>query len=596
MITCKINGKAVDIFEDMKIEIKIDNPMFSENFINEGYSYSFSLPLTPKNKLLLSNSLKKELTIYFKGILFIKSEIISFLETNEGIDLNIFTDAKSIKKSCDETYLEDLNLDEFNICNSGDTPPTKITKWQNYLNDHLLVDHETTSHVFPVIKGIYNDNISAAAEERNDIFTNCGEFANRCAFGSYLLNFPVPTSVSPKNWVTTVLPCPKANYILKKIFDHFNIKIVQNELDDIIEYRQLYIENNFVLDKIEEYSGNNYNVHGTGFNLKNHVPKATLFSFLQMLNELFDAYFIIIGNEVRIFTANNLLQIKPKNVSKFASETFNSDINETTGFSVIYDIPEDDVRYYKTPISGYFPNQIFLEPMKKVDYPNENINNTEISLTALPLMTFINFNGVGFPRTYAEYGLTDDGLPNGSIYGQGQWMSYAFTGRSNFLRSDEYPDNPIQEQIRIGCYRGVKETLQPGFDPDGTYNPILNTTTTHPFTFNYKRSYYWNQYLGDEINIDYIFGESSIMMNGPDNAFDRYKKTKFNFLYGSDSKTKLLYLPLFEIIELMKWKNTKHVIQQKNESFKGFVKNISFTISNDGLSATEVAYVVQSND
>ena len=596
MITCKINGKAVDIFEDMKINVKIDNPMFSENFINEGYSYSFSLPLTPKNKLLLAKSLKKELTIFFKGILIIKAEIISFLETNEGIDLNIFTDAKSIKKACDETYLDELDLLEVSVCNSSDIPTTKITKWQNYMNAHLLVDHEKTTHVFPVIKSTYNDNQSASAEEKNDIFTNCGEFVNRCAFGSYLLNFAVPISVSKNNWVTSVMPCPKANYILEKIFERFNIKIAYNELDKITEYRQLYIENNYVLDKIEAYGANNYNVHGIGFNLKNHVPKATIFSFLQMLNELFDACFIIIGNEVRIYTAKSLTEFKPKNVTKYASETFNYDVNDVTGYSIIYDIPEDDVRYYKTPISGIWPNQISLEPMKKVDYPSENINNDEITLTSLPLMTGINFNGVGFPRTYTEYGLTDDGLPNGSIYGQGQWLSYAFTGRSTFLRSDEYPDNPIQEQIRMGCYRGVKETLQPGFDPDGTYNPSLNTTTTHPFTFNYKRAYYWNQTPGDEINIDYIFGESSIMMNGPDNAFYKYKKTKFNVLYGAKSKTKLLYLPLHELIELMKWKNTKHVIQQKNESFKGFAKSISFTISNDGLSATEIAYVVQSND
>lgn len=588
MITCKVNGRSADLFSDMKIQITIENPLFSDSFINQGYSYSFSFPLTAKNKALSIKN-KSSVDVYFKGVLVIKSYIDSFLQDSSVIVVNTITDAKSFKETCENLYLKELDLDQFTVCKSLDSPTQKITKWQNHLDNNLLEDQKTVSHVFPMLHGIYNELSEVEENQRNHIFDVLGGLINRNAFGSYLLNFGVPNgSYVGKNWATSVCPCPKANYILKKIIEKLGYKIVVNELDEIIEYQQLFIVSNYVLDKLETAGGFSYNVHGTGYDLKNHVPNCTVYSFFEMLNEKFDASFTIIGLELYIYCSKTHLKQKAENVTKYASETFKNETSDLQGVKLSYSIDQEDANLYKNlpyleSASGY----IYPQPFKDVNYPTQNPNNTEIGITHLPLLTYLMAKEYGFPRTHAEYLLTDQPQLFTTIYGYWQLISFAAFGRSTLLRSDEY-DMEVEELsvIRTGCFRGIKQGFQPGFDGDP------HTYPNHPFVSNFKKRRHIDLGYGIPIDLNYLFGSSSIHLSGPDNLFDVYKLEKIKLIYGSQLKTKILFLPLFELMELMKFRMVKHVIQQKSESFLGYVKSLSFALSNEGLSGTEVIYLI----
>lgn len=609
MITCKINGKAVDIFEDMKINMKLSNPMFSEKFINEGYSYSFEFPNTSKNKAI-NIGYKSKVEIYFKGVLFINAYIISYIKTDASLNVNIVTDAKFFIDECETLLLTELDYAKIKICEETDLALEKRDAWENHMNNTLVTDIKTLTHFFPTIEtwGYNNYDGDTEYDENliNEMFQNGERVLNRNTNGEYLLNFDIDHTTIPKQWITSVAPCPKADYVLKTIFNHFGLRLVVNELDDILEYQQLWIWNNFVLDKYITETRTilgltitkKYNVHGTEIDLKKHVPNTSLFDFLKMLNEIFDIYIVIDNKNISVFRSKNQINRAPVNVTKFASETFNDDLNEFEAQSYSFNLSEEDAAYFRmVKTSGV--EKTYEKPYEVKSYPISGNSNNENELSAFPLKTEIISNYFGCPYSTAVYNSQADKTTATwwKTWPHGELQSRAFS--PYYIKSDEYPNGKgeIFDRIYYGLSRGVWSGFTPGFDYTGTaYDPDNNSVHNAIYTLNFRDAFYGDLEHLPEVNINHILGKTSVYLNGEHNYFDVYKTEKLDVLYKSITKTKLLYLPLFEIIELMKWKNTKHVIQQKNESFKGFVKNISFTISNDGLSATEVAYVVQSND
>ena len=209
----------------------------------------------------------------------------------------------------------------------------------------------------------------------------------------------------------------------------------------------------------------------------------------------------------------------------------------------------------------------------------------------IPMVSRIELNLTGYPRTYTEFLKIDHPSEYSDVYAYFQLQSYLYLGLTDKLISDEYLDNDedlnISSKINTGLYRGVFT----GFNPDVSGGGA-HTYPEVPF-FNNMKQYYM---IIDEvpptiIPINYDFGTTSLYYNGDNNLFDEHIEPKFKAKYKSNIKTKLLYLPLFELLDLLKWKKPIHVIQQKNESFKGLIKTISFTLSNEGLSPTEIEYL-----
>lgn len=599
MITAKVNGKFIDLDPDMKIQMKVENPLFAQTFINEGYSYSFSIPPTQKNKLLI----KKEesfFDLFFMGVFMFRAVILSFSKNIESIEVNLITEGKYFRKKCEEIKLSELDLEVVQICEETDAPLDKIEKWQNYMQATLSVPKLEQTHVFPMItsKGYNNFDEDAEPGDVNTVFEWGERLANRNIFGEYKLNYETSLSLGDKNWITTVAPCLKVPYLLKKIFQKFNIRVRKNELESIEEYTDMFIFNNYVLDFLEIDGANSFNTHGTEISEINHVTNTNLYSLLQMLNEVFDAYFVLDKNQIDIYTSKSKLKGKPVNYSKFVSETYDNDPQEGVGNNFSYEIDENLINSYRTFDVDSDPNDpTFIFTHEVRNYPYSKLTNNENQFTATPMITFCFGSLNGFPRTNPEYNIhvanTTEFWKN---YGWGQIFSRA--NSPFYLKSDEYENEAeIFEKIYFGCFRGIYDSVQPFFnETTGIYEPAGNVTFDHPFTYSFKVGGFLGQTVSTEIDIKHVFGKSSVYISENDNCLDLYKKPKLSLLYKSTINTKLAYFPFFKVIQLLKWDDIKHVIQQKNESFQGFSKSYSFTLTNQGISATEVEYVVRNKD
>jgi hypothetical protein len=599
MITIKIDGVALDTFPNTKIQLNLSNPLFSENFINEGYSYSFNLPRTPKNRTFLIGE-KNKVEVFFKGVLLMKAVLISYNNNHESFIINIVTMAKSFKDEIESIMLSDLQLPIIPICEESDSSISKVSKWLDHMVAIANEDANEGMYKFPAIDSVGYTNFyetEETPEEINLIFETSGRRINRGYISGYAFGFGVPDTYTRKSFVQTVAPCVKVKYLVELVLKKFKLKIRTNELDQIEEYLQLCIFNNYVLDKIETSGGFIYNTHGLEIDLKKHVPNNTVLDLFQTLNERFDAYFVIEGNVIDIFVSKNKLKSNAENVSKYASESYAFEPQEFAGVNFSEALEDGpSLKHYRTLesfdlISG--ENQ-WIYPNEVKNYPNSKPTNSENQFISEAMTTSIAADTIGVPNNFAEWENLSTTLPQLDIPGWGFQRSAAFT--PFYLKSDEYPDNgaEIFEKIKLICYRGKYASFLPGFDsPSGEPNVSLNTTPLHNFVFNFKRAFIINEDSNPDIDIKHIFGKSSIYINGPDNCIDYYKKPKLQILYKSSINTKLLYLPLFKVQELMQWNKNRHAIQQKKQSFNGWVKNINFAVENDKLSATEIEYIVK---
>ena len=592
MITIKINGKEADIFSDMKIPMKLENPLFVDTFINEGYSYSFSLPKSPRNKLLLIKN-NVQIDVFYKGVFMFKSFIREIKENNNDFSLNIINEGKDYKQKFQDLKLNQLNLDSYIICEESDDPIIKTIKWSTHMENVLLIEKAKRTHVFPPMfsngYSEYNTDIT------NILFQDYGGMINRYfVTGEYLLNFQVPNSISPYSWITTVAPCPTGNYILNKILEYFGLKIRKNELLNVPEFLELYQFNNYVLDKIETSGSFNYNVHGLGFDLKNHVSDVSCYDFLAMLNELYNCKFNIENSIVDIVLSKNEITKKSIDVSKYASENFIDEKLETPGKSFSYTFPEDQAARYRNLVfdNGNVLEREFIYPFETLKFPFSITSNEEIELNHLPLPTACFPTNNGFPITYDEaidfLGSSNPGL---EVRGFGMWNVGAFV--PYFLKSDLVEnDSEIFSNLQIGYFRDKQETFKPGFDEFGNPDPLLNELVPIPYAYSFKETFLYDLIPGPQNDLNYSFPNADIYYSGPKSCFSFYSKPIEKLIYKSTIKTKLVAFPFFELKKQIRFKEFKHTIQQKKQSFTGYVKTIYFTLTNQGISPAEVDYIV----
>jgi hypothetical protein len=611
MLALKIGNQELDLDKETKINFKFTNPIFSENFINEAYSYSTTIPASFKNeKLLKSNKL---IQIYCNRTLFVSGLIKNFVKSSEKYSVNIITDTKAINNFLKETYLNQLDLDTFQVWEEEDTALNKVTKWKLFMNDTANLSSTSDarkSMCFPLLKSKgytnFNEKIeinpdipfqNQVGQLRNEFHELDGRYINRHFRNNYELGIPMSylnTYLHP----TTVAPCPYVNYLFKKIIDLLNISIDVNELEEIEEFQQMWLFNNQVLDLVEEYEDVDLeqlklNVFGKEIDLKKHVPNADLMSIFKLMNEVFDVYFYHEGAKMNILLSKNVLNKPAKNYSKYASENFLDEKNNKASFVFSYTDEEikasDALNVNKTD----FNLDVFDLMHKDLSYPTVLNESEKTELSAIPLPSYAELRTKGRLDSYSQFvleALNPGTSENYLSTGVGTFETWCFS--PYYIKSDLYKnDAEIFDKIYFGLFKGFKMGYQKyinnefGVVPESFPNAIT--------TYNFKQAIISDpSECQNYIDVLPILGESSIYIQGPDNAFDKYKKPKLDILYNAIPKTKLLYLPSFEILEIIKWKNPKHVIQQKKESFSGYIKTIKFALTNQGVSPSEIEYLV----
>jgi hypothetical protein len=579
MITIKIDNRIIDIDPDLAITFNWINPLFSEDGINEGYSYSFTLPLTARNKRLIDTK-KQDLSvqIYFKGILLETGRTVKVKDNTSNIEVNILTEGSGFRRDVEGTLLPDLTLDIVPVCSDADSPTEKLDKWKAHM-EQILAEAEPKYQFPQMLVNSYFDELGT--DEANSMFESMGGRVNAFVMGEVRSNYLVPASFgSGKEWATTVAPCPMVDYLLKFIIKYFGFKLKHSDLEQIQEYKQLLIFNNYVKDRHEIDGADSFNTHGTEINLTEHVPKCDSWKVFKLVNELYDCYFVVNNKRIHIYSAKQQLQGSYTDFSKYVLDGVTNEDSSIGTVKYIYPIDEQEVLRFRDPLNA-------VRPFAPQFFPEETSIFEEKTLSHEALKSTYGINSIGFDLDFDTHESAP--LPEDRT---GTFEYQAIYFQNQPPKSDEYDnDAEIFELLKAGYFRGLLETVEwiPG-------EPEPSSPIPHPFAYSFKELMYFAQNTGVDIGIDYSWGAASIYLNGEDNMFDFYKLQKLKLISGdSITRTKILKLSLAQLLQLKRWERTKHYISQKNQSFKGIVKELTFTVTNKGISPASVSYYVASS-
>jgi hypothetical protein len=125
-----------------------------------------------------------------------------------------------------------------------------------------------------------------------------------------------------------------------------------------------------------------------------------------------------------------------------------------------------------------------------------------------------------------------------------------------------------------------------GIEPPDNY--LTGTTVNLPF--------FTNLHQVDEVagctDFTQKFGTSSLYLNDTFSHLSIYKKSFIELMRNSDSVSKVFNLPIHKILEVISWENPNHLIQQKDLSFRGVVKEVSFALGIKRISPVMITYAV----
>ena len=575
MITIKINSRFVD-FDDVSFKIKNENPALSDNFINDGYSYTLKLPKTARNRTIIRGDVLK-ISVSWKGFVFVQGNYVISDDTSNEVVGSIVTHGSVFRQNLEEKPLNSLSLAVVKICDALDIPSVKVNKWHAHMVANANENANKGTHKFPMIYSYgYWDKFYNVQPNENIVFNFSGNRTNAWMGGSYVKNSSFEGS--EKQWTHTVSPCPKINYLVEEIIKSQGFILGDNFLEGIPEYEQMFCFNNYALDKVEvDGPGTSLNVHGLEIDLKKHVPNTNCWAVFEMLNEVFGINLVIEDKKIHIRKTIANLKKQPKNYSNLLNNDSRTTINENgLNLRYKYDVGEDSYKIYKD-----------LGEPRLVKLNNEFKSEDKV-LTHLPLAQSV-YNSQGVLRNKQEY----DDYAN-SLYEPYYWLGGQETkielGSNSKLVSDEYPENgaEIFDHLRIGCFRGIYNTTSISF-PD-----IVVIYVATIWCYNLRKILN-PSLLANGINYD--FGNSSIYISGPDNAFDFYRMEDLKILQGSKVKEVSYHLPMKTVLELQKWKDTKHIIQQKLSSFIGILSEIDMSLGVNGFSSeTTIKYLVLNED
>ena len=305
-----------------------------------------------------------------------------------------------------------------------------------------------------------------------------------------------------------------------------------------------------------------------------------------LLGETFGAYFVMRGNKMNVFLRDKMISMKPLDFSKYASSEFFNELASSYKYQISYDINDSDFdRYYGEEYSDIQNPQPRIYPFAKFSH-GAGSESIDIVKNSLPMVSAY-FTVSGSYTNFTDY---QSGQPEDQ-YGFEEYSSY-FTFKG-LLKSDEFPEENVDrvQQFNVGLMRGINDTKKLLVDGNGTITgeePIdhlyclnYNQIQIHPDTAAAFSSYMVN------------FGESSIYHRERDNIFDLRHAKYYDFLKDYREVSKLLNIPGHVIDRIRNWSEPHHLIKQRNMSFKGFVKSITFTLTKTSISPAEITYLVK---
>lgn len=589
-----VNKTEIDLFQDMSIQFKLTNPLFSASNWNEGYSYGFDIPKSAKNYRLFYNreDIEYPVTIFYKGLPFVSGTLVSKINDSK-ISVNVKEQGTDLRQQLEKTHFDEVYIGEVVICDEADSPTVKIDKWYDHMVETTLTAAvDEGSHKFPRIL-VDGYNSSDSDDIINNIFYN-NRSVNPYILGDYMKNQPIPTSYvsnpeSPGDWLHTVSPCIRIQWLLEEVLKAFNVTNVNGSLLDVPEFTQLVNFSGYVHDQVEIDGSDSYNVHGLKFEFNDHLPDNNILSLFDMLSEMFGAFYVVSGNDLNIYLRDDIVRMKPVDMSRYASEEFSRDSINTVKYVMKYDIEDSNRNYGVERVETYpFLNKIFsYRDQSYFGFGKEE----EIIVSNIPMLSNY-WLGPGLLPDYASY-VSNQFYDYYGWHEYHSWLSFRIP-----VRSDVFPEESIDrpEVFILGLVRGIYTTRNLLHDGAPNYNIIGEESVPHMYVCNFNTQPIADDSLAPFAAHIVTFGDSSLYIGGDDNLSDKYFRRFYEFLANSREIAKNLNLPVHELLELKKWKTPKHTINLKNLSFEGIVKEASFTLHNtNGVSPVNITYVVENS-
>jgi hypothetical protein len=356
------------------------------------------------------------------------------------------------------------------------------------------------------------------------------------------------------NWRTTVSPTLRIAYLIKEVAKYFKLSEKNSYLEAIPEYQALIHYAGKVLDLREDDNDYQYNVHGLEIDLNEFKPNTFLIQIFIALRHLFGVSFNYSNSKLLIEPIN--FNSKYYDISKFCMPEFLVNELDNIAFRFTYGLGENSWKYgdfYLKDSVGKYLNY----------YEDVIVGEGIIQEQKVPFNVLVDSNQV--PTSF-------------------KWPELA--------KSKAYNENDFlaAEQFQLGLFRGDFEV-----DYEINTNPFID-----PIIATNQRLICFNQnkllpndspIFGETLNYGSEFGTCSIYLKNLDSYLNVYAKFLNKIKLYNQEIEKNLNLPFQNILEIMKWKQPIHTIQQRNMSFVGIVKDLKFTLSKFNVSPVTITYL-----
>jgi hypothetical protein len=387
-----------------------------------------------------------------------------------------------------------------------------------------------------------------------------GGFADDSAIGT----LPGPWSISTttqgtgliedftNNWQTSVSPALKISSLFKETAKKLNLQVDSSAIEEIPEYYQLLYFSGKSLDERIDEDGKQFNVHGQFLNLNDFKPRNKAIDIFKTLRTLFGISYDFVNN--KLVLKNIQINAKTFDVSKYCLPDFKMEEIDVNSLRYSYALGTEGWKYLD------FINGAAADKFTDATIGNSQLQATDQEVNYLPM---ISQNGK--PTT-----LHVPFLAKSKAYNENDWIA--------------------SETLNVGLFRG-NLLIDFTIGSDGI-NPPAEFTEQRLICYN-SNSILSNdvQYYGEFINFAGKFGTCSIYFNDQDSHLSIYAKFMNLVKLYNQSIEKNLALPFHNILEIMKWKQPIHTIQQRNMSFVGIVKELKFTIGKSSISPTTITYL-----
>lgn len=580
MIRISLNDIDLDLGK-VSIPFKFENPLFTGKIFNEGYSFTFTIPETEKNRSALSNSQrfdarivgrKYDIKFYFKGLFMFAGAITVKDIVNANIQCYFNSVGLNLNKSLSNIKLRDLDLHTRVVCLDADTPSEKQTKWEAHMIGHLQgvtfpgPGDPEISHYFPPIHSpsAYDDDFEVDPTVTVTGFTKnhwWSQFINLywLTYSRYSVQNRVLNSVYAlrPGWQTTISPCPRFIPVMRAALTKLGFILDENDLLSETEIQNLFIYSNEVMDKIETTGSHTYNVYGLDYDLKDFLPDLSALSLFIGLKEVYNAIFYEEDGRIKTITGKDLLSDSPEDWTKYADEAFANQFNEFSNYVYSWKTDKDD--QYTVLFSDQFIEEKIISPDATGEIKITPGDVRPLASRVAPRGSIWGtFVGVGTDETSIDVitGPLIEAFENKTSLG----YNAAIRSQLSEIRPDD-----IQETLLLGVWRGV--------DFAGTFYPYAVNQAT------------------DSLGV--IYGEKSILWADEDGLVNNFHEDFLNYVNGSRSFDNILYLPPHKVAELAKFRHVKKSFETPNGKVTGILKEFEVTFTNEGMSPVKATYLTK---